>query len=69
MCLELIFKGSDLSLNAVLNLDSVSLISSDLVDFQGGLFVAFLVAYTLLVELSMATRNKADIKQTQKAKR
>lgn len=69
MCLELIFKGSDLSLNAVLHLDSVSLISSDLVDFQGGLFVAFLVAYTLLVELSMATRNKADIKQTQKAKR
>lgn len=66
MCLELIFKGSDLSLNAVLHLDSVS---SDLVDFQGGLFVAFLVAYTLLVELSMATRNKADIKQTQKAKR
>lgn len=69
VCLELIFKGSDLGLNAVLHLDSVSLISSDLVDFQGGLFVAFLVAYTLLVELSMATRNKADIKQTQKAKR
>lgn len=67
--LKSMFKGSDLSLNAVLLLDSVSLISSDLVDFQGGLFVAFLVAYTLLVELSMATRNKADIKQTDKAKR
>lgn len=51
-----------------LSLSLVSCVGLWSMKYGEGLYSVF-GAYTLLVELSMATRNKADIRQTQNAKR